>query len=64
MYMTRLSVASGHATETQDTGVCIMHLPKILGGLLNTYLYTPHERMKSVGSHGSSSQLFVNKVMV
>ncbi len=31
MYMTRLSVASGNATETQDTDVCIMHLPKFLG---------------------------------
>jgi len=41
--------------------IFLFWLPEILGRLLCTHLW---ELMKSVGSHGSSSLLFMMKVMV
>ncbi len=56
--------ASGNATENQDhLDVCIMIFLKFWA---NCYIiFTYHqELMTSVGSHGSSSLLFMMKVMV
>jgi hypothetical protein len=49
-------------TETQDLDVCVMVCPKIWTDY-HTLIYTQHqEEMKSVGSHGNLSLLFMMKM--
>jgi hypothetical protein len=62
--MTDHPVASGNATETQDTNFVIMVCLKSWSD--NRTLICTHcwELMKSLGSHCSSSLLFMMKVMV
>jgi hypothetical protein len=50
--------------ETQDADFLYCGLPKALRALFSSYHSYCQELMKSVGRHGSSSLLFMMKMMV
>lgn len=56
-------MASGNATENQNTNACIVSYLKVWVDYCIP-IYPPWGLMKSVGSHGSSSILFMIKVKV
>jgi hypothetical protein len=59
-----LPAASENVTETQDEDVGMLVCRRFWDDLLDAFYGHRWELLKSVGSHGSSSQLFAMTVMV